>query len=158
MTRTKIQTIIELVHRGWRAYSADPQSPVYEKLNCEFAPERDENGKKKRKRSEPYWFVRGDSFVCVGCLKACALSRPEGFILPLPIQYEERPEEPYNLTPEEMVQRKALLRIDEVSYCLNISDRTVRDWIDLGKLRRTEDYPIRVPSEDVKARMNLFME
>lgn len=159
MTKTKIKEIIELTNHGWRAYNEDPQSAIYARLNCPYAPARDESGHKKRKNHAPFWFVRGEHFLCVGCSRRCSLFRPEGFIRPLPINYEERPDgEPYTLTPQEMIQRKSLLRIDEAAYCLNISDRTVRDWIDMGKLRRTEDYPIRVPVEDVAARMNLFME
>ena len=157
MTKNKIRSIIELVSHGWRAYNAAPQSVIYARLKCPYAPEIKE-GKKKRKAKEPLWFVRADSFVCVGCDRACTLFRPEGFIQPLPIKYTERPEEPYTLTPAEMVQRKTLLRIDEVAYCLNISERTAREMIDFGKLRRTEDYPIRVPVEDVIERMNLFSE
>lgn len=158
MTKTKIKDIIELTKSGWRAYNEDPHSAIYSKLNCPYAPAKDEEGRKKRKTHAPFWFVRADSFLCVGCSRRCTLFRPEGFIQPLPINYEERTDEPYTLTPREMVERKALLRIDEAAYCLNISDRTVRDWIDMGKLRRTEDYPIRVPSEDVAARMELFMD
>lgn len=157
MTKTKIKDIIWLIDQGWRVYNAVPNSRIYDRLNCQYAPEVCEDGRKKRKNREPVWFVHSDNFVCIGCPRRCSLSRPEGFILPLPIQYEER-KQPYTLTPAEMVQRKSLLRVDEVSYCLNISERTVYDWIAEGKLRRTEDLPVRVPSEDVAYRMKRLME
>ena len=159
MTKTKIRSIIELINNGWRAYSEVPQSAVYDKLGCPYAPEKDAEGKKKKKAKAPFWFYRADSFLCIGCDKQCALFRPKGFIQPLPINYEERSSgEPYTLTPQEMVQRKALLRVDEAAYCLNVSERTVRDWIDMSKLRRTADNPVRIPAEDVAAQMNLFLE
>ena len=158
MTKGKIRSIIELTNQGWRAYDAAPQSAIYARLNCQYAPEKDENGTKNRHSSEPFWFVRADSFLCVGCNRNCTLFRPEGFIQPLPINYEQKPGEPFKLTPAEMVQRKSLLRVDEAAYCLNISERAVYDWIAEGKLRRTEDAPVRIPSEDVAHRMNLFLD
>lgn len=158
MTKGKIKSIIDLVNNGWRVYSAAPQSAIYARLNCQYAPERNENGQKKRKSKEPFWFVRGDAFLCIGCDRQCALSRPEGFIQPLPINYEERPSEPFTLTPAEMVQRKSLLRVDEAAYCLNIKERTIYDWIAEGKLRKTIDNPVRIPVEDVAFHMNNFEE
>ena len=157
MTKNKIRDIIELTNNGWRAYNAAPESAIYARLDCPYAPER-ENGKKKKKRKSPFWFVRGDSFLCVGCDKRCALHRPEGFILPLPINYEEKKGEPYTLTPAEMVQCKSLLRVDEASYCLNIKPRTVYEWMAEGKLRRTKDDPARIPAEDVAFHMKNFEE
>lgn len=158
MTKTTIRSIIELVNHGWRAYNAAPQSAIYARLGCRYAPENTEEGKKKKKAKEPFWFVRSDSFLCIGCERRCNLFRPEGFILPLPINYEERPGEPYTLTPAEMVQRKSLLRVDEVSYCLNIKERTVYDWIAEGRLRKTKENPVRIPAEDVVFYMSNFEE
>lgn len=152
MTKKSIQDVITLIQNGWRAYDATPENSVYARLSCPYAPEKDENGRKKRRRRAPLWFVRGDSFVCVGCEKGCCLFRPEGFVLPLPVNYG-KPQEPYTLTPSEMVQCKHFLRVDEAAYCLNISTRTVREWIDVGKLRRAVDPPVRVLAEDVAYHM-----
>ena len=157
MTVAKIRNIIELVNSGWRAYSAAPDSSVYAKLGCPYAPETTDDGKKKRKAKAPFWFVNSDSFLCIGCNRQCALFRPEGFMQPLPINYK-RPCEPFALSPAEMVQRKSLLRVDEVAYCLNIKERSVYDWIAEGKLRGTKDKPVRVPVEDVAFYMNNFEE
>ncbi len=77
---------------------------------------------------------------------------------PLPINYEERTDTPFSLTPGEMVQRKSLLRVDEVAYCLNIKERTVYDWIAEGKLRKTKENPVRVPAPDVLFYMSNFEE
>ena len=158
MTKIKIREIIELINSGWRAYSAVTNSSIYLKLNCSYAPEKTEDGQKKKKSHEPFWFVRADSFICVGCPRRCALSRPEGFMQPLPINYEERTDTPFSLTPGEMVQRKSLLRVDEVAYCLNIKERTVYDWIAEGKLRKTKENPVRVPAPDVLFYMSNFEE
>lgn len=76
--------------------------------------------------------------------------------MPLPIQYETRTETPYSVTPAEMVSRKSLLRVDEAAYCLNISERTVYDWIAEGKLRKVKEQPVRIPAEDVAYRMTNF--
>ena len=54
-------------------------------------------------------------------------------MLPLPIRYPE-PKQPYTLTLYEMVEKKPLLTIEEATYCLNVSRRTVYDHIDLCRL------------------------
>ena len=128
MNSAYVKAIIALVKAQWRPYNYEPRADVYKKLQC---PHAHPKGKKR-----PIWFVRGDVFTCITCAKGCTLSRPEGFLLPLPIQYAEKPEVPFQLTPAEMVARKALLRVDEVAYCLNISERAVYDWIAEGKLRK----------------------
>jgi excisionase family DNA binding protein len=148
MTKGAIKNIVTLVNSGWRPYSAEPDYTAYERLQCPHA--------EAKKGNKPVWFVRGDIFLCVGCSRACTLSRPEGFIMPLPIKYEERGQEPYTSTPAEMVSRKSLLRVDEAAYCLNISERTVYDWIAEGKLRKVKEQPVRIPAEDVAYRMTNF--
>jgi excisionase family DNA binding protein len=145
---TIVRTVISLVNAKWRPYRYEPKEFVYKKLQCPHV-----KGKRK-----PYWFVRGDIFICITCSKGCTLSRPDGFYLPLPIQYTERPDAPFHLTPAEMVKHKALLRVDETAYCLNISERTVYDWIVAGKLRKVRDQPIRVAAEDVAFLMKDFEE
>lgn len=143
-----IRIIVELTRSGWRPYEAEPASTVYENLKCPYYKTKGSN--------RPYWFVRCDVFLCVGCIKKCSLNRPSGFIMPLPIKYKECPKEPFSLTPAEMIARKSLLRIDEAAYCLNISERTVYEWIAIGKLRKTIENPVRIPVEDVAYRMNNF--
>ena len=148
MTKGAIKNIVTLVNSGWRPYSTEPNGTVYKRLQCPHA--------EAKRGNKPFWFVRSDIFLCVGCSRACMLSRPEGFIMPLPIKYAERTPEPYTSTPAEMVSRKSLLRVDEAAYCLNISERTVYDWIAEGKLRKVKDQPVRIPAEDVAYRMTNF--
>jgi excisionase family DNA binding protein len=150
MSVSLIRNVIELVGSGWRPYNYKPTPKAYENLHCPYA---DAKGKKK-----PFWFVRGDIFLCVSCERGCTLSRPEGFILPLPIRYEEHKATPFSRTPGEMVVKKSLLRVDEAAYCLNISERSVYDWIAEGKLRKARGAPIRVAAEDVAYFMTNFEE
>lgn len=150
MTAAQIKTIINLIRTGWRPYNAEVTSAAYESIQC---PHAQSKGKTK-----PFWFVRGDIYLCLGCPKNCTLNRPAGFLLPLPIRYSECPEEPYQLSPAEMIVRKSLLRVDEVAYCLNISERTVYDWISDGRLRKTAEAPVRIPVEDVAFRMTNFAD
>jgi excisionase family DNA binding protein len=88
-------------------------------------------------------------FICITCAKGCSLVRPEGFAMPLPIQYSQEKAHAFMVTPNEMVSRKALLRVDEAAYCLNVSERKIYKWIDEGKLRRAREQPVRVSAEDV---------
>jgi hypothetical protein len=150
MTTAFIKNLISLVYAGWRPYNYKPRPSVYEKLECPHAG--------AKRGTKPFWFVRGDIFVCVACTKGCSLSRPDEFYLPLPIRYSEAPQNPYTLTPAELVKCKKLLRVDEVAYCLNVSERLVYAWIAEGKLRKLTELPVRVPAEDVTSLMEQFEE
>lgn len=148
MTKQRIQSIINLTKSGWRAYNEKVEGNVYERLGCSYA--------QSKGRNAPFWFYKENIFLCVGCSRGCTLSSPEGFVIPLPIPYiykDMEPREVFHLTPQELVEKKSLLRVDEAAYCLNISRRLVRDWIRFGKLRRANDYPLRVLAEDVKLLM-----
>lgn len=144
MSKTLIKDIVLLTREGWRPYGAQPAEFVYDRLRCS-------------QRGRAYWFVRGDVFCCVGCASRCSLARPDGFSLPLPINYPQ-PDEPFTLTPQEMVTRKALLRVDEAAYCLNVSDRKVRKWAEEGRLVALKDAPVRISAESVAAMMHDFDE
>ena len=80
-----------------------------------------------------------------------SLKRPAGFPLPLPIRYPGVPPvRPYTLTPQEMVDRHDLLNVRQAAYCLNVSERTIYDYIAEGKLVRLKENPVRVRSKEVK--------
>jgi excisionase family DNA binding protein len=152
MNRKFVKEFLLLYNAGWRPYTnnyATVASSLYEKLGCPYAD---------TKNKKPFWFVRGDVFLCVTCDKSCTLTRPEGVILPLPLAVPPLQGEKFSLTPGEMVARRSLLRVDEAAYCLNISERAVYNWIYEGKLRRTEDVPVRVSAEDVARYMQNFAE
>lgn len=147
MSRTLITDIVQLTRDGWRPYNGRPEGYVYERLGCPY---------QLTKRGKPYWFVKGDLYLCVGCVNRCSLARPEGFPVQLPIRYPE-PKQPYTLTPEEMVRKKTLLLVDEAAYCLNVSRRKVYDYIDMGKLNVLKGNPKRVSSQEVKRMMEDFV-
>lgn len=151
MSKTLIHDVIALTREGWRPYRGTPNGSVYAALGCEYGL-----GSKK---SRPYWFVREDVFCCVGCGARCTLSRPAGFPLPLPqpVNYFTQ-DTPYTLTPQEMVAKKSLLTVRQASYCLNVSERMVYDWIAEGRLVRLKDQPIRVRSDEVRKMMQDFDE
>ena len=149
--RTRIQEIVTLTKEGWRPYDAEPDRSVYEKLGCNHAL----RGQKRK----PFWFVRDDVFCCIGCADHCTLKRPAGFPLPLPIRYNVvLPEMPFTLTPQEMLARHDLLNVRQAAYCLNVSERTIYDYIAEGKLIRLRENPARVRTKEVIELRNNFDE
>jgi excisionase family DNA binding protein len=64
----------------------------------------------------------------------------------------------FSMSPQEIVEKKTLLRVDEAAYCLNVSERTIYEWTAVGILRKLKMRPVRIPSEDVLALMNDFNE
>lgn len=151
MSRTLIQEIVTLTKEGWRPYNAEPEGAVYRRLGCKYAL----CGQKRK----PFWFVRDDVFCCVGCTAHCTLKRPAGFPPPLPIRYSVIPlDQPYTLTPQEMLARHDILTVRQAAYCLNISERQVYDYIAEGKLVKLKDTPVRVRSDEVKELRSNFDE
>lgn len=149
--KTLIQDIVSLTRDGWRLYDAQPVPSVYERLKCPHAA--------KGGRNKPHWFVRDDNFLCIGCASRCLLKRPTGFPLPLPIRYNiVPPERPFTLTPKEMLARHDLLNVRQAAYCLNVSERTIYDYIAEGKLIRLRENPARVRTKEVIELRNNFDE
>ena len=77
---------------------------------------------------------------------------------PLPINYDYDPEQPFRLTPQELVKRKHTLRVEEVAYCLNVSIGLVYRYKDEGRLTALREKPIRIRASDVEAMMSDFDE
>lgn len=149
--KTLIQDIVALTKEGWRLYDAAPVQAVYDRLGCTHAA--------KGSRSKPHWFVRDDEFMCVGCGKRCILKRPAGFPVPLSIRYRDVPrEEPFTLTPQEMLARRNLLTVKQAAYCLNVSERTVYNLVAEGKLVRLKENPVRIRVDEVRAMCRDFDE
>lgn len=144
-------TVFSLIEYGWRPYHAQPDTSVYENLSCPHF--NAEPGAVLR----PYWFTRGDIFACVGCERTCSLSRPKGFPAPKPIFYPAK-EEPFTLTPQEMVARRHTLNVKETAYCLNVSERKVYTMIYEGELVALKTQPVRIRTTDVETLMNDFDE
>lgn len=146
MSRTRIRDIVTLTREGWRPYESKPDRAVYDSLGCK--PGR-----------KPFWFMRGDVFCCIGCSQNCTLKRPRGFPQPQPIRYQVGPRgQQFALTPAEMLAKYNLLTVRQVAYILNISERTVYDYIAAGKLVRLKEAPIRVRSREVRELSRNFDE
>lgn len=151
MTRSKILDIVTLTREGWQPYEAQPEQSVYDKLGCELAA-----GGKKNK---PFWFVSGDLYCCIGCIAHCTLKNPEGFQPVLPLGYPEKTRKhKYYLTPAQMLERHDLLNAKQAAYCLNVSERTIYNYIAEGKLVRLRESPVRVRSAEVRALRENFDE
>lgn len=147
MSRSRILDVVSLIKEGWRPYQAKPDVRVYERLGCRL------------EKRQPLWFVRGDIYCCVGCSAHCCLQRPAGFPLPLPIRYRHLPhEEPFLLTPQELMARRNLLTVKQAAYCLNVSERQVYNYIAEGKLIRLKETPVRVRVDEVRALCTDFDE
>ena len=152
MARTLIQDVVTLIKEGWRPYNAEPDHSVYQRLGCAFVL-------RGRNRRKPYWFVREDVFCCVGCGARCSLKRPEGFPPPLPIRYSNVPyDQPFTLSPQEIMSRFDLLNVRQAAYCLNISERKIYDYIAEGRLVRLKENPVRVRTQEVKELCSNFDE
>lgn len=144
---TLVDDIIKLVTDGWRPYRGTVARSVYEDLQCKFLLQDKLNAK-----NGPYWFHKGDVFVCIACAKKCSLSRPQGFQVLLPLRYPATKQQ-YTLLPQEMVEKLRLLSVQQAAYCLNASASQIYHWIEEGKLRRLKEKPVRVAAEDVKSLM-----
>ncbi len=62
----------------------------------------------------------------------------------------------FNLTPFQMVEKKALLTVKQAAYCLNVCTSKIYDWVVEGKLPATPDRPFRIPSAAVLQMMTDF--
>ena len=151
MTRSKVLDIINLTKNGWEPYHAEPDKSVYEKIGCPLVL--------KNKKEKPVWFARENVFCCIGCQSNCVLKNPDGFRLPLPFQYEPaKTQKKYYITPKEMLERHDLLNAKQAAYCLNVSERTIYNYIAEGKLVRLKENPVRVRSSEVRALRENFDE
>lgn len=153
MSKIIVNEVAELVVKGWRPYQGDVQPAVYEKLDCLHGQLT-----ARETRTRPYWFSRGDIFLCIGCHRKCSLSRPAGFTPPLPIEYDYDPEQPFRLPPQEMVARRHTLLVAEAAYCLNVSKWLIYRYINDGRLVALKENPLRVRAADVAKMMNDFDE
>lgn len=152
MSRTRIMDIVTLTREGWRPYEMEPEPQVYERLNCQLKSSQ-------RSREKPFWFVRDDVFCCIGCASHCVLKNPAGFQMPLPIRCPvKKPNQDYYISPGEMLARHDLLNAKQAAYCLNVSERTIYNYIAEGKLVRLKENPVRVRSAEVKALRENFDE
>ncbi|MFO7595383.1 MAG: hypothetical protein R6W92_03445 [Desulfocurvibacter africanus] len=97
--------------------------------------------------------------VCLGCAKQCALVSPEGFELVLPVSLKKRVKSCFAYLPQvsaqQLLESKLLLRVDEAAFVLNISESEVRNYVDEGRLAAHPEPPLRVTAESLKSNILL---
>jgi len=141
-----IDDVLKTLADGYVPYRGAIEGGVFEGLRCpDFRRAR--------------WFTREGRHLCLGCARRCAWAGP-GFQAVLPLARDQRPaglaygQLPY-VTAEELLAAKAVLRVDEAAFVLNVSERTVRDLIDSAKLDRLPDLPVRVTTASVRAALQV---
>lgn len=146
--KSQIDAITRYVEMGYRAFTGQVSASVYEKLACPapiFAK----------------WLIFQErtqkKAVCVGCDKECKPDNIEAFLLNTQLKAIDY-NRPYAISPSDMVKRHTLLNAKQAAYCLNVSERTIYNYIAEGKLTRTRDNPVRVRASEVEQYMNDFDE
>lgn len=142
MTTRNLKDFADLYGKGFRVYHGIIDPSVYVRLGCKH-PEK------------AYWVCRWPILHCFGCGKRCVPKKTEGFqeVLIVPEEKDSKAIPQFSLSPEEMVEKKAFLRVDEVSYCLRISNSRAYHMAAEGKLIRHNDPPWRVTAASVKEEM-----
>ncbi len=140
MSSAVFDDLLRLLSRGWAPYYGHVEGRVYEQLGC-------------ARTGKARWMVRDGKYVCLGCAKRCALADPVGFELLLPVTIRTR-NFAYATLPavsaQDLLAKKMLLTVPEVSFVLSVSDRKVYELVEEGRLDRHPDLPIRVTSESVR--------
>ena len=57
-----------------------------------------------------------------------------------------------------MLARHELLNVRQAAYCLNVSERTIYDYIAEGRLVRLKENPVRVRAREVRELCRNFDE
>jgi excisionase family DNA binding protein len=139
--RNLVGEIITLMHDGWAAYRGRIEEGVYDRLRC-------------HKPGQAAWFVKGETYLCLGCDRRCLEQAPDGFQLALPAPatgYRVVIADAPALTVRQLLDLGRPLRIDEVAYCMNVSRREVYYMIEDGRLQTVGDgKPVRVTPESVR--------
>lgn len=141
---TGVEDIKKLAAEGWSVWPWEPAAEVYDRQNCE-------------NQASAVWFYRAQVYMCAGCRKQCCLYRPKGFYAPKGATKLETVTH-YSLTPEEMVNKKHTLTVDEAAYCLRVSKSKIYRLKDTGDLIARHGKPIRIKADSVKAYMENFDE
>lgn len=138
MTTKHLKEFADLYGKGFRPYTGEILPEVYERLEC-------------RSPEKAYWIVKWPILYCFGCSNRCTPKSPSGFQVLLPVTENRQ-----RMTPAQLLALGRPLRIKEVAYCLNISDRKAFD-LQYSKdtyLVFLKDKPLRCTPESVLEEMN----
>lgn len=144
MNSTLCRTLRKMLADGFEQYDGVIDPAVYDRLKCE-KPER------------AYWICNWPIMHCLGCNRRCTPKDIRGFQLVLPT--ESSANNSANPQPVEKIAallNKKFLRPDEAAFCLNVSERKIRNWVAEGILITLKRKPIRITSESVKEEMDLL--
>ncbi len=137
MNSTLCRTLRRMLADGFEQYDGVIDPAVYERLKC-TKPER------------AYWICNWPILHCLGCNKRCTPKNISGFQMVLPreapsvVEWQEK---------VNILLKKRFVRPAEAAFCLDVSERHVRDLVDEGVLVRHVRPPLRVTSESVKQEM-----
>lgn len=142
MTTRNLKDFADLYGKGFRVYYGIIDPAVYVRLEC-------------RHPEKAFWICRWPILHCFGCSKRCVPQKTEGFqeVLIVPEEKDDKAVPQFSISPEEMVEKKTLLRIDEVMYCLRIGKNYAYRLAQEGVLVRHHRSPWRVTAASVKAEM-----
>ncbi|WP_321402669.1 DNA-binding protein [Maridesulfovibrio sp.] len=137
MNSTLCRTLRKMLADGFEQYNGVIDPAVYERLEC---PDP----------KKAYWVCNWPILHCLGCRERCTPKDIRGFQMTLPSP------EPTVIKWQEKVNtllKKRFVRPAEAAFCLDVSERHVRDLVDEGILVRHIRPPLRITAESVKAEM-----
>jgi len=144
----KIHNLLQLLEKGYMLYTGAVPQDFYQKRYCPH-PEKAE------------WLAKTvsmhnitSSYICLGCERMCSEQNPEGWQHLLPIAHHPTQTAfvaAWPTSAEEMLKSKLVLRVDEASWVLNVSARTIYRMLEEGKLQTVVGTPTRVTAESVRA-------
>ncbi|MDL2207612.1 helix-turn-helix domain-containing protein [Desulfovibrio sp. OttesenSCG-928-M16] len=145
----KISDLLQLLENGYRLYTGTVPQNIYLKKFCPH-PKRAEWLAKTLNRQYTHC-----CYVCLGCDRMCSEMNPTGWQLLLPLATLQPAQTAFvaawPTSAEEMLVNKMVLRVDEASWVLNVSTRTVYRMLQEGKLRIVEGLPVRVTTESIRS-------
>lgn len=139
MSTAAIDRVVKLLSSGYLPYKGPVEQCVYDHLECT-----------QKKHS---WFVKeGRYFVCLGCPKACSLADPAGFqfVLPRkPPRFKVAVAELPYVSADDLLKKLGRFNVSQAAYVLGLSERTVYDLIDGGRLTLVDVAPKLISKESL---------
>ncbi len=145
----KVGDIFDVINKGFAPYPGEVDEKAYVQLKCKTPVKARWYVKRWGKRT---------ILLCIGCHKNCTPGTMKGFQPVLPFQCDGRFKVPFAILPmlsaEEMLKKLKVLRVAQAAYCLNVSEGTVLNMIDEGRLVCLERTPVRITSESIQKELS----